>query len=561
MLRHAEDTQGAAHMRGPLRIKICAGDLFGGVTTAAVALPVALGFGIASGLGPLAGLYGAVAVGFFAAVFGGVPAQVSGTAAPMAIAMAVVVTRHAGHLAEAFTIVILAGLIQMLLGALRLGSFIAYTPYSVVSGFMSGIGVIIIVMQGPPMLGSMTADGGALDALRALPGTAAALNPDALMVASVALAVSFGWPRRIRRLLPAPLAALIVAGLAGFLWFGDAPVLGATVSGLPRIQPPRLSLDFLVGALHPAGILALIGAVNSLLTMLVADSLTGRRHDPNRELVGQGLGNIAAGLVGGLPGAGSPPFTVLNISAGGRTALAGVVRAAILLAIALGLGRIAEPVPQAALAGILVKVGWDTVDWRFVTRIRQIDNDYRAVMLITLVLTVFVDLVTAVALGFIAAGIAQARDAEQSEMDGVVSTPLLDRVLFADLEKEDALDPYAARVGLVALPGRFTVASAHALARVVGADIRQHEAVIFDFSQTTHMDDSAALVMEQLIGIAVERGAPCVIMQLSGRVAGALHSLDVLRCVPENCFVNSLDEAKRVVKRLLDSGDRSHTPV
>ncbi len=542
-------------MRGSFSVQTFTGDLFAGVTTAAVALPVALGFGIASGLGPLAGMYGAVAVCFFTAVFGGVPAQVSGTAAPMAIAMAVVVTRHASDLTEAFTIVMLAGLIQILLGALRIGSFVTYTPYSVVSGFMSGIGAIIIVMQALPMLGGAIVPGGAIDSIRAWPGAVAAVNLDASMVAAVALTVSFFWPRRFRRFLPAPLAALIIGTLAAFFWFGNAPLLGATVSGLPSLQLPRLSPAFLAGVIQPAFILALIGSVNSLLTLLVADSLTRKRHNPNRELVGQGIGNIAAGLVGGLPGAGSPPFTVLNVSAGGRTALASIVRAAILLALALG-GRIAEAVPHAALAGILVKVGWDTIDWRFLTRIHQIERGYVVVMLITLVLTVFVDLVTAVALGFIAAGIAHARDSERLELDSVVSTPLLDRTFLPDREDTDELDPYRARVGLVALRGRFSVASANALCASIGTDIREHDVVIFDFSDTTHMDDSAALIMEQLVVGAADEDTTCIVMNLCDPVAGTLRSLNVLRRVPKNHFVDGLDEARRVAKRILDGRDQ-----
>ena len=556
MPRDSEPGRGRARRFDVTSARTVAGDLLAGVTTAAVALPVALGFGIAAGVGPLSGLYGAVAVGFFAAVFGGAPAQVSGTAAPVAIAMAIVVTRHAHDLAEAFTIVVLAGLIQLLFGFLRLGRFIAYTPYSVVSGFMSGIGVVIIVMQAPPILGGASAPGGALASLRAWPDAMHALNPDALMIAALSLAVCFGWPTRIRRFVPAPLAAVALGTLAGSLWFTDAPVLGPTVSGLPAFRTPTISPEFFAGALQPAFVLALIGSVNSLLTLLVADSLTGRRHDPNRELVGQGLGNIAAGVTGGLPGAGSPPFTVLNISAGGRTALAGVVRAAILLALALGLGRVAEPVPQAALAGILVKVGWDTVDWRFLARLPRIEPGYRAVMLTTLVLTVFSDLMTAVALGFIAAGIVRAQDTEQAELDGVLSTPLLDRTFLSAREQTSGTDPFAAHTGLLALRGRFTVASAHALALAVGADIRQHEVVIFDFSQTSYMDDSAALVMERLVDIAFEQRTACIVMGLSPPVADTLHSLGVLRRVPKHCFVDDLNEARRVAKRILDERDQ-----
>ena len=529
------------------------GDLFGGVTAAVVALPVALAFGVASGLGPIAGIYGAIAVGFFAAVFGGTPSQISGPTGPMTIAMAVVVTQHADSLPEAFTIVMLGGLLQIALGALRVGSFIAYTPYSVISGFMSGIGVIIIVIQTLPLLGALTVPGGPLNSIRAWPEAVADLNPDALALGAVALAVGILWPRKLRKFLPGPLAALIVGTLLALAWLGDAPVIGAVPTGLPDLQLPKLSTGLLANALQPAFILALLGSIDSLLTSLVADSLTHTRHRPNRELMGQGLGNLIAGLIGALPGAGATMGTVVNIRAGGRTPVSGVLRSGLLLALVLGIGEVAEPIPHAVLAGILLKVGWDIIDWRFLTRIRHIRRDYILVMITTLALTVFVDLVTAVALGLVAAGIAHSKEYERLELESVVSVPLLDQTFLPGREDaaEAEADPYLARVGLVALRGRFSVASAHELARVIGADIREHEVVIIDFSKATNMDDSAALVIEQLVETAAEEDTECIVMNLSGPAAKALHSLNALKRVPEEHFVDTLDEARLLAKRLL----------
>ncbi len=529
------------------------GDLFGGVTAAVVALPVALAFGVASGLGPIAGIYGAIAVGFFAAVFGGTPSQISGPTGPMTIAMAVVVTQHTDSLPEAFTIVMLGGLLQIALGALRVGSFIAYTPYSVISGFMSGIGVIIIVIQTLPLLGALTVPGGPLNSIRAWPEAVADLNPDALALGAVALAVGIFWPRKLRKFLPGPLAALIVGTLLALAWLGDAPVIGAVPTGLPDLQLPELSTGLLANALQPAFILALLGSIDSLLTSLVADSLTHTRHRPNRELMGQGLGNLIAGLIGALPGAGATMGTVVNIRAGGRTPVSGVLRSGLLLALVLGIGEVAEPIPHAVLAGILLKVGWDIIDWRFLTRIRHIRRDYILVMITTLALTVFVDLVTAVALGLVAAGIAHSKEYERLELESVVSVPLLDQTFLPGREDaaEAEADPYLARVGLVALRGRFSVASAHELARVIGADIREHEVVIIDFSKATNMDDSAALVIEQLVETAAEEDTECIVMNLSGPAAKALHSLNALKRVPEEHFVETLDEARLLAKRLL----------
>ena len=527
------------------------GDIFGGVTATVVGLPVALAFGVASGLGATAGLYGAIAVGFFAAVFGGTRSQISGPTGPMTLAMAVVVTSHADTLAEAFTIVSLAGLIQILLGVLRIGRFVTYTPYSVISGFMSGIGIIVMLLQIAPLLGTPSTGGSGLDSLKAIPEIVGEINYEAIAIAAVTLGVGVLWPRRLRKFLPSSLVAMIVGSALGIFWLTGAPIIGEIPTGLPELQIPVISAGFLANAIQPALIIALLGSIDSLLTSLIADSLTRTQHDPNRELVGQGIGNMAAGLVGGLPGAGATLGTVVNLRAGGRTQVSGVLRAAILVGLVLGLGRYVESIPIAVLAGILVKVGWDIIDWRFLTRIHQAPRDHVTVMVITFGVTVFLDLVTAVAIGLIAAGMAAARQLERLELDSVVSVPMLDQSFFPDQGAGDDMDPFSARVGLVALRGRFSVASSNSLVSVIGADIRDHEVVIFDFSGTIHIDDSAAMVVEQMIEIAAEENTKAIVMGLSGTVERNLNALDTLRGVPEDCIVDNLDEAREVARSFL----------
>ena len=527
------------------------GDIFGGVTATVVGLPVALAFGVASGLGATAGLYGAIAVGFFAAVFGGTRSQISGPTGPMTLAMAVVVTSHADTLAEAFTIVSLAGLIQILLGVLRIGRFVTYTPYSVISGFMSGIGIIVMLLQIAPLLGAPSTGGSGLDSLKAIPEIVGEINYEAIAIAAVTLGVGVLWPRQLRKFLPSTLVAMIVGSALGIFWLTGAPIIGEIPTGLPDLQIPVLSAGFLANAIQPALIIALLGSIDSLLTSLIADSLTRTQHDPNRELVGQGIGNMAAGLVGGLPGAGATLGTVVNLRAGGRTQVSGVLRAAILVGLVLGLGRYVESIPIAVLAGILVKVGWDIIDWRFLTRIHQAPRDHVTVMVITFGVTVFLDLVTAVAIGLIAAGMAAARQLERLELDSVVSVPMLDQSFFPDQGAGDDMDPFSARVGLVALRGRFSVASSNSLVSVIGADIRDHEAVIFDFSGTIHIDDCAAMVVEQMIEIAAEENTKAIVMGLSGTVERNLKALDTLRAVPEDCIVDNLDEAREVARSFL----------
>ena len=527
------------------------GDVFGGMTAAVVALPVALAFGVASGLGAAAGMYGAIASGFFASVFGGTRSQISGPTAPMTVAIAVVVTGYATNLAEALTVVTLAGVLQILLGLSRIGRFVAYTPHVVVSGFMSGIGIIVVLIQTMPFLGAESAEGGAVGAMRELPSAIANANLSALAIAAGTLAVAVLWPRRLARVLPAPLVALIAGTLLGVLWLNDAPVIGTIPSGLPELHLSLPSVGFLLRAVEPALILGLLGAVDSLLTSLVADSLTGTRHRPDRELVGQGIGNVVAGLIGGVPGAGSPILTVTNIRAGGRSQVSGAVYALIMLALVLGLGGLVEPIPHAALAGILAKIGWDVIDWRLIVRIHRIEREHLVVMVITLGLTVFVDLLTAVAIGLIAAGMAHGRQLEGLELDSVVSVPMLDRTFFADHPQFLTADPYAARLGMVALRGSFTVASSHKLVAVIGADIKEHEAVVFDFSGATYLDDSAAMVIETLFDVAAKERTPFIVLGLSATLAHTLHALNILQRVPDGHLVETLDEARELAVKLL----------
>ena len=531
------------------------GDLFGGATSAVVALPVSLAFGVASGLGAAAGLYGAIAVGFFAATFGGNRFQMSGPTPSMTVAMAVVVTTHASTLSEAFTVVVLAGLIQIALGLLKTGRFVVYTPHAVISGFMSGIGVIVMLIQALPFLGAAPAEGGPIGAMRALPAAVANMNGSALAIGAATLAAGIFWPRRWSRLLPGPLVALTVGTALGLFWLTDVPIIGAIPTGLPEIQFGLPSFDFLARAFQAALILALLGSVDSLLTSLVADSLTGTQHDSNRELVGQGIGNVVSGMFGGLPGAGATMGTVVNIRAGGLTRVSGALRAIFLLGVLLGLGPVLEPIPHAVLAGILLKVGWDIIDWPLLVRIHRLRRDQLFVMVLTLGLTVFVDLVTAVAIGLIVAGMAHARQLEGLELDNVLSVPLLDRTFFAGLEGADAMGEYSARVGLVQLRGAFTVASSHKLVGVIGKDVKDHEIVIFDFSAATYVDDSAAMLIRQLLDVAESEDTEVIVLSVSGAVDQTLRALDILSGVPEQHIVETRDEAREVALDLLNPGN------
>ena len=530
-------------------------DVLGGITAGVVGLPLALAFGEGSGLGAVAGLYAAISMGLFAALFGGTQTLVSGPTAPMTVAVSVIVATQVESITEVFAIAIMAGILQILLGVLRIGRFIAYTPYSVISGFMSGVGVIIIVSQTLPFGGSPVAEGGPLGSIRAWPDLLGELNLHSVVIGAVTLIVSILWPARLRKILPATLAALIAGTLLSVVWSSDTPIIGDVPEGFPAIAMPPFSVDLLGRAVQPAITLALLGSINTLLTSLMADSMTRTQHDSDRELIGQGIGNVATGFIAGMPSAGITVLTGANIRAGAKTRVSGVLCAAILLAIVLGLGQFLEVIPHAALAAILMKISWDIIDWRFLTRIRLIQREHLVVMIATLTLTVFVDLLTAVAVGLIVAGMVGARRFELFQLDRVVSVPMLDQTFLHAgrdiVDLDDDVDMFAARTGMVGLKGSFTVASSRRLIRALSGDIEEHEVVILDFSETLYMDDSAALVVEQMIDVAIAEDTECIVMGLTGSPAATLNSLNVLRHIPPDHIVEDLDGAREVARRLL----------
>ena len=483
--------------------------------------------------------------------FGGTKSLISGPTGSMTVAMAVIVETSADNIAEAFTIVVMAGMFQILFGLLRIGRFVTYTPYSVISGFMTGVGVIIILVQTLPFMGAEVATGGPIGTLRNITSIFDEFESNALGIAAITLVVAILWPNKFDKYLPSTLVALGVGTLVSVVWLTQAPTIGTIPTDLPSFAMPDFAPDTLVRSIEPAIVIALVGSADTLLTALVADSMTRSRHDPSRELLSQGIGNVFTAFIRGLPGSGATPSTVANVRAGGRTFVSGVVSVGILVVLVLMLGEYVASIPNAVLAGILVKVALDTIDWRFVTRIHRVQKEHMVVMLLTLGLTVFLDLVAAVAVGMIAAAVTSARQFERLEMDSVVSVPILDQVFFGTLDEEDDLDEYTARVGLVALRGTFTVASSSKLIDTIGEDIREHEVVILDFTDTVYIDDSAALVVEQLIETSFNYDTQCIIMGLQGTPAQNLQGLNVLKQVPPDQIVEDRDQARAVAARLL----------
>ena len=257
--------------------------------------------------------------------------------------------------------------------------------------------------------------------------------------------------------------------------------------------------------------------------------------------------------MGGLPGAASAPCALLAARAGGRTAVTGIVCAAVLLAILFGLGRAIAYIPHAAFAGILIKVGWDMMDFRFLRRIPRLSPDIGLVTLLTALLSLVVDVISAIAVGFIVSGMANALRFQSQQLNQTISTPLLDMVIFPDAMTDPDFDPFRARVGLLSLRGSYSIASAREIVRVISPDLVDHEVVIFDFSETTGMDDSAAMAVEDLINSIVrDQDKVCIVSGLSDNLEETLSSLGIFDSVPTEDFAEDMDEAKLIAARILE---------
>ncbi|MDE0498729.1 MAG: SulP family inorganic anion transporter [Acidimicrobiales bacterium] len=535
-------------------------DLGAGLVSAIVVLPLALAFGVVSGLGPIAGLWGAVAVGFIAAVLGGSRVQVSAATAPMAIAVSFVLVRYADTPVEALVIIFIAGVLQVLMGLLRLGSLVQYTPYSVTSGFISGIGVMLVLLQVLPFFGADPILGNPIDSIRHWDDAASDMDFHAFGLAVTTFVICAGWPRQLRRYVPRVPGALVVGAIVGAVVFDGAPRIADVVEA-PSFWAMEMPAGGFWGAVGAAVTIALIGAMNSLMNASHADSMTGQQHDPNREMIGVGLGNAVAAMFGGLPGAGSPSATLANVRAGAQTRVAGAASAVIALVLIIVLSGLIDAIPYAVLAGILLWLGLSLIDWRLITHLYRVQPEHVLVMLLTLGLTVFVDLLVAIAAGVVAAALAASRRFERLELDSVLSVPMLDAVFFADSDRVDIsqFDAFTARVGMVKMRGSFTIASSNRLRIAISKDIVEHEVVILDFTETSYVDDSAALVVEQLIDAAMEHDTECIVIGLENLPSGSLQSLDVLHRVPGDHFVGSFDEARTIAARLLEINMESRT--
>lgn len=602
------------------------GNLFGGITAGIVALPLALAFGVQSGLGPSAGLYGAIFIGFFAALLGGTETQISGPTAPMtAVSMVIIgglIAINDGDVQKALPVILmvflLAGLIQIVLGLVGLGKYIKYIPYPVVSGFMTAIGVIILITQILPLLGYYTVDdaeyietfkpqaeevlldkilkdeagedilvledftetvrraqlitqeeimteatalakaesSGVLGAIKTLPRVLQNINWLELILGLLTIFIIYGF-KYVTKKVPSTLVALLVVSVGAVLLKLDYRPISQIPSGFP-IPNLNIFTGFSLGSITPyiftAITLAFLGAIDSLLTSVVADNMTKTKHKPNQELIGQGVGNSIAAIFGGIPGAGATIRTVVNINSGGTTRLSGMIAALLLLVILLALGPIASMIPAAVLAGILVTVGIGVMDYRGLKAIPNMQRGEVVVMLVVLFLSVFWNLVYAVGIGLVLASLIFMKkigDLVASRSKVVPFEKADELELNSNWKDEEAIPARLKKeLFIKRLYGPLFFGYTSEFQKLSTEIPRDASYVVIRMERVPYMDQSGLYAMEEVLMDLSQKDITIIIDGIQDQPMAMMHSIDIIPdLVPNECIFDTFDDAIEHLKK------------
>ncbi len=602
------------------------GDLFGGLTAGIVALPLALAFGVQSGLGGAAGLYGAIFISFFAALFGGTATQISGPTAPMTavsmVAIGGIIASFEGDLEKAIPVILIlflvTGLIQVVLGWIKLGQYIRYIPYPVVSGFMTGIGVIIILTQIFPLLGYYAKEDHSyvqqfkpqaeeiilekilreeaaedilvLEDFRETIKRAEQITEDEILRESTILAnneatgvlgvfnlgskaisninyidlllglltifIIYGF-KFVTRKVPSTLVALLFVTLLANFIIKDYRTIGQIPSGFPSLRLDifnTFKLSTLLPFIATALSLAVLGAIDSLLTSVVADNKTKTKHDPNQELVGQGVGNMVAAMFGGIPGAGATIRTIVNIDAGGKTKLSGMLAGVFLLIVLMILGPLASTIPAAVLAGILITVGIGVMDYKGLKAIPQIPKSEVIVMILVLVLTVFVGLIEAVGIGLILASILFMKNISDVVDHRTTSAPLMEfsrEIPWYD--EGNYQEIYGDRVYVKHLDGPLFFGFASRFQEMIQA-IPSIEIVAIRMDKVPYVDQSGVYALEEAIMSLQKSNVKVIFVGLHGQGKDMIERINLVPALVEReyCF-DTFTDFSVWLKKHLDS--------
>lgn len=530
-------------------VKILKGDLVGGVISAIIAIPLALAFGVASGLGPSAGLYGALILCFVGTIFGGAPAQISGPTGPVTVIIATSMLLFKDNPQDIFIVILLAGIFQAIISLTKVTHVVKYVPYPVISGFMSGIGAIIILLQLHPLLGLEIKS----NPLQAISDFSTLIeyqhNPTALL-AIITIAIMFFTPKIISKFIPTALIAILAGTWVSVHYGLDVKMIGEISAKLPSFIAP----DFhnIHNYIPLALTLAVISSVESLLTVLVIDSVTKQQNAPNRVLFAQGIGNAISGAFGGLMGSAAAMRTVLNINAGGKTIISSLVHCGVLLAVILDAGQYLEYIPMTVLAGILIKVGYDIIDFKLLNVIRYAPKSDLVVLTLVFFLTVFYDLIFAVGSGITLASLLFAKRVADQTSVGVKD--VYDKEI-RQLESKIEQDTQH-KIRVVHIEGQFFFGSTSQIISWFD-ELWGTKYLILNYESDSTLDISAIFALEDII-VRLQSQRIRVLLVIKNKVIEEqLRDLKIIQQIgPRHIFydeIQAINKAKEYLRRNIKS--------
>ncbi|NEW79584.1 MAG: SulP family inorganic anion transporter [Gelidibacter sp.] len=538
------------------------GDLSGGLVAGVIALPLALAFGVQSGLGATAGLYGAIILGILAALLGGTATQASGPTGPMTVVSAAVVTLAVskfGGIESALPIILLTfflgGIFQILFGILRAGSYIKYFPYPVISGFMTGVGLIIILFQLFPFFG-LNSPKSTIAVLQNLPDIFTGGNLAAIGIGLLTILVYYLFPK-ITKAVPSTLVALILATFVAYILKIDVPLIGDIPSGLPELKVAgffSIPAEAYALIIEYAIVLAALGSIDSLLTSVIADNITKTRHQSNRELIGQGIGNAVAAMFGGLPGAGATKGTVININSGGKTRLSGAIHGFFLLIILLGAGSLAAYIPIPVLAGILIPVGLNIIDYKALKHLLKVPRSDTFVLLLVLLITTFGNLIYAVGIGIVLASVLFMKKVgdlaeERTEIKSLGETQ--PETLWAD--ERTLYAEYKNSVYIKHLYGPLFFGFASEFQSMADKRDENMKALIIRMDRVPYIDQSGLYALENVLFDLKNKNIPVILVGLQDQPKDKLQAIGIIpNLVQEDAICPDIETVPKVLKNVLN---------
>lgn len=527
------------------KLNVIIGDILGGLNAAIIALPQALAFGVATGIGALAGLWGAIILCFTSAVIGGRAPLISGITGPVAIIIASVMHALHSDVSSVFLIILLAGMLQLLLSMTAFSSIIKYIPYPVISGFLNGIGVIIIIMQLNPLIGCPIMSN-TITSITAFFHNFHSINYHAFLLGLLTLLIVFLIPKRFNKIIPSQAIALVLCTFLSVKLGLDVEKVSHISASFPKIIIPKYNLHDIITYFHYAIILAIVLSSESLLTVLVSDSLTKNKTSSKRMLIGQGVGNIFCALTGSLPGAAATMRTVAAINSGATTKLSAMITPIILVILLFELSDFVAEIPLSVLAAILIKIGYDIIDAKLLKVLKYAPKDDLYVLWLVFILTVFYNLIVAVGAGITGAAVLYAK--KMADNAKLVHRNVYDEDIIA-MEKNLDKD-YKHQIRVVHIDGQFFFGSATQLVSQF-EELWGTKYLILDYSAGALLDISALFALKDIVIRLQSQNIKLFLVLDNKDILKQLSEHDIISQIGENSIFFSEFEAIEYAKLCL----------